>query len=106
MTVTPEFKPTLGEDMLDINHFSAKMTQEELKESHVPRHMIKRVSQNQKKFTGEFDMDELIAFGAISDTNTKSEILSHRPYEEIGTPESHIERRLTTKAPAFNKIES
>ena len=74
-TVIPEFKPELSEDMLDINHFCERMTQEELKESVVPRQMVKTVSDNQNKFKGEFDMDELIEFSAVNETYTKSAIV-------------------------------
>ena len=86
------------------------MTQEELKESVVPRQMVKNVSDNQNKFKGEFDMDELIEFGAVNETYTKSAAFLNgvggSSLEEMQSPETRNLRSLTIKAKKFNKQES
>ena len=108
-TVIPEFKPNLTDDMLDINNFSERMTKEELKESVVPRQMVKNVSDNQNKFKGEFDMDELIEFGAVNEKYTKSAIIGGQggaSLEEMQIPESRNLRNLTIKVNKFNKKDS
>ena len=78
------------------------MTNEELKESVVPYKMVNRVSHNQKKFKGEFDMNELIEFGKVDSKHSASEIpgiLS--PDEKIESPTKL--RGLTIAVKKFSK---